>query len=144
METLYDAYETDADKENGAGVDLDFGKLGVITINRAGGANKRFQRAVAELQQDYQDQISNDAIEDDEGFERLARVYAKTVLVGWKGIKGRDGKPLTFNEKNVVKLLTDLPDFFAVIRARAMEVATFRKKQAEQTAKNSDGASAST
>ncbi|MAR56002.1 MAG: hypothetical protein CMM93_02360 [Rickettsiales bacterium] len=137
MTTLYDTFGTDQDLEKGSGVTLDYGDAGSITIHRAGGGNRKFYTVMDAVLKPHRHAIQNKTLDKETDDRLMAEIYAKSVIIGWSGVKGRDGKKLPFNEANAIKLLTDLPDLFADIRANAMSIDTFRKEAQEQEAKNS-------
>lgn len=134
---LYEAYSTDNNLENGEGVVLDYGAAGSITIHRAGGANRKYAKVLLAKMAPYTRQAKLGTLDEEVANRVLAETYAEAVIVGWKGVKGRDGKALTFNKANVVTLLTDLPEFFRDIQEQANMVSNFRAERVETEAKNS-------
>ena len=142
MKSFYDAFTTDKNLESGAGVDLDYGDCGVITIHRAGGSNKKFGTVFAAKLRPYERQMNMGTLDDGVAERLLAEAYAEAVIVGWRGVKGESGKNLSFNKDNVVKLLLDLPELFRDIQEQAQKTSNFRKAEVEDEAKNSESASA--
>lgn len=132
---LYDKFSTDADAEKD-GIWLDYGDGERIKIRRAGGKNLAYKRAIERLSRDKKFQLQTDSLSDDESRELMIEVYAKSVILDWKGIKGEDGKDMPFNVENAKKLLTDLPDLFVSIMEQAKNIEWFRKKVDEADAKN--------
>ena len=142
MKSFYNAFTTDKNLESGAGVDLDYGDCGVITIHRAGGSNKKFGTVFAAKLRPYERQMNMGTLDDGVAERLLAEAYAEAVIVGWRGVKGESGKNLSFNKDNVVKLLLDLPELFRDIQEQAQKTSNFRKAEVEDEAKNSESASA--
>lgn len=149
MSSPYDLFETDADLEAGKGVDIPY-KGFFITINRAGGSNRKYLKALNEKMEAVRANVAEGTLEDGEATRILAEVYAETVITGWGSyekksgkqtktqiINDRDGKAMTFTVANCVKLLTELPDLFSDIQGKATNFANFRRKQVEADAKNS-------
>lgn len=134
--SFYKVYTTDPELEAKKGIDLDYGDCGVITIHRAGGANKKFATVLNSKMAPYRRQLQNGTIDEAVASKVLAEVYAEAVIVGWKGVKGKDGKNLAFNSKNVLELLTDLPELFKDIQEQANSIANFRQEQIEAEQKN--------
>jgi hypothetical protein len=143
MTSFYETFSTDPELEAGKGIDLDYGPCGVITVHRAGGANRMFTQVFAAKMKPYERRIANGTLEDDLAERLLAETYAETVIVGWRGVKGPDGKDLAFNRKNAVKLLTELPDLFRDIQEQTTRITNFRRENLEEAAKNSRKSSAS-
>lgn len=144
--SLYDQFSMDQNAEV-HGVLLDYGSAGRIRIARAGGKNIRFQRRVEQFQKRYKRQLDLEVLEDEVATKELVSIYADTIVLGWESgpddkpkegvIPGPDGKDLKFNRDSVVKLLTDLPDLFADIRAQSMQLALFREAMKQDDAGNS-------
>jgi len=143
MKSFYDAFSTDANLEKGDGIDLDYGDCGTITIHRAGGSNKKFGTVFAAKLRPYERQMQMGTLEDGIAERLLAEAYAEAVIVGWRGVKDGQGRPLPFDKANVVKLLQDLPELFRDIQEQAQKAANFRRAGIEDAAKNSPSDSAS-
>lgn len=140
MSSLYKTFKTDKNLET-AGVDLSYGENSkgeemLITIARAGGGNKAFQKAMAAKTRPLRRQIETDTASDQVLTKIVIEVYAETVVLDWKGIEDEHGNDLPFSKENVIKLFTDLPDFFADVRSQAQEISIFRADIMEAVAKN--------
>lgn len=104
------------------------GKIVAIRIARAGGANVAFSKLVEHKLKPYRRQIQHETA-DKEVIDRLMKeVYAKTVILGWENVNGKDGQPLEFTEANVVQLLEDLPDLWKDIVGMSDKTAAFREE----------------
>lgn len=73
----------------------------------------------------------------DEDVERMqAEIIAKSILVGWRGVK-LDGADVPFSQEKALELLTKYPDFRRVCLAVADSPDAFRKEVVEDIEKNS-------
>ena len=132
---IYDLFKTDAAVEKD-GIELDYGKGGVIRICRAGGANSRFGKLLGDRLKPYRRQLDNGTMDDDVANRIMAEVYADSIIIGWRSIADPDGNDLEFTRENCVRLLIDLPELFRDIQEQAAKVANFRKLDLEADAKN--------
>lgn len=134
--SIYDLYETDAARES-QGVVLNFGVYGKFTVARAGGSNLRYQRALATKSEPYRHLIAAKAKKPDEKLLQLVRdlsmeAFAETVVLGWEGVTGRDGKAIPFSQAACLKLFRDLPALFDEIQEQASSLANFQDKAIEE------------
>ena len=137
MKSFDDIFSTDGDLEKGAGVDLDYGEAGTITIHRAGGANKKFARIFSARMKPYERQLASGTLDDEVANKVMAEVYADAVIIGWRGVH-RGGKQQKFTRENAIKLLLQVPELFRDIQEQASKVANFRQVCLEEAAKNSE------
>jgi hypothetical protein len=132
------ALETDKDLEAGRGVVLDYPKYEFsITIHRAGGANAKFQRVASAKLAPHRRKIEAGVMDEAEANAIWADIYSEAVIVGWDGVVDRDGKPLPFNKKNCVQVLTDVPHILKDVMKCAEDVEMFKAAQEEAEEKNS-------
>lgn len=124
MTSIFDAYETDKTKEL-EGVPFKKGNLGTFIIARAGGQNMAFIKAVEEKTRGLREEISSEELDPEVGNKLLIEAFAEGIVLGWKGIKTREGKVLKFSKPAVVDLLTRLPDLFVEIREFAQNRANY-------------------
>ncbi len=134
--STYSAFATESSLETN-GITLDFGNAGKVRIARAGGANKKFEKAMMRLTKPYRHAINSGTIDPKTADQLLYRAYAEAVVIGWEGITGKDGADLPFSADAAVALFTDLPDFFQQIRRNADSSALFRVETNEDDSKNS-------
>ena len=132
--SVYEIFGTNKDEEQ-AGIWLDYGPFRFL-LARAGGANRRYAACVERKLRPHRAAINSGALDEELGATLLAEAYAETIVLGWEGIEDETGKPMTFNKKNVVKLLTDLPDLFQALRAEAENRANFVQAGASEDAKS--------
>ncbi len=130
----YGSYETDKQLEKN-GIMLDLGESGTYIVARSGGANKKYSELVRKLTQRYRRQIANGTLSIDIADRITIEAFSKTILLGWVkkdvngceyDVTGEDGNPLPYSTENAKKLLTDLPDLFADIKACADEATGYR------------------
>lgn len=131
----YDIFGTSHNLESGAGVTLQYPGFS-ITIHRAGGSNKKFAQIFSAKLKPYRQQYERGILDDETSLRILLESYAEGIVIGWKDVKDRAGKPLAFNKENVVKLFSDLPDLFADVKAQAENVALFREQLEKADEKN--------
>lgn len=140
MKSLYDTFATDKDSET-SGVWLQFGETDEglpirIKVARAGGSNVKFRQKIAAIYKPFRTAIQNGSISPEKLDAMTAKGYAGTVVIGWENIADQNGNILEFNDDNVVKLLTDLPDLFTRIIEYATDMATFQDENREAAVKN--------
>lgn len=138
--SLYKDNQTDPQKEKN-GVPLEYGlnsKKEKITfiVAREGGRNVQYQKVAEHIFKPFRRQIQHNQIDPDILDGLLAEVYAKCVVKGWTGVEDENEQPLEFSEKNVVKLLTDLPVVFDAIKEVARDFNQFLLEGLEADAKN--------
>lgn len=131
------------------GVVLDYGETR-IRIARAGGANKRYIKALDKATKPYRRAIATGAFSDERANEILRRVYADTIVLNWEtkrggewlpgidpedlGVEGAELQPVT--AENIVKVFTNLPDLFSDVQQQAQSIALFRSEVDEAAAGN--------
>lgn len=133
--SLYKMFETNKDLEAGKGVTIDYGDA-KVTIHRAGGANRKYATVLQAKMAPVRYQVEKGTLPDDKSTKLLAEVYAESIIIGWEGVIDADGNVLEFTKENVVKVLTDLPDFFSFIQRESSSFALFRKEEIKADAKN--------
>lgn len=141
--SLYKTFATDADLER-KGVVIDYGEFRV-TIARAGGANRRYNKVLASKARPYRRAIQTETLPDDIAEKIQVEVFAETVILNWEtlvdgkwkqGIEGRDGKLMSFTKENVIKICQELPDLFSDISDQALKATIFKVDLMEEEAKN--------
>ena len=114
------------------GVPLDIGKGRVITIRRAGGANRAFMVAygatIARLAGDRDPESIANAILADE----MPGLFADHVVVGWSGILDDEGEEVAYSKAAFIQLAKDCPDLWQRIRAQADQRERFQRAAIER------------
>lgn len=141
--SLYSQFKTDSNLEQ-TGVVLDYGNFRV-TIARAGGANKKFERVLDAKTKPYRRAIQTETMDNKRGLEILREVYAEAVVLDWqtktekgweKGIEAEDGKLLPVTVENILLTFNNLPDLFQDIQEQANKAALYRQSIREAESKN--------
>lgn len=133
--SIYKAFETDKQKEQD-GIELDYGDMGSIFVARAGGANKRFAKALEFRSRPYRRQLDKGTLSDDVANKLLAEVFADTIVLGWKGILDKEGSEVEFTKENCIKLFMELPELFTDIQEQTQKMANFQAEDLEDDSKN--------
>lgn len=124
MAGAYELFKTDENLET-RGVVLNYGDF-KITVARAGGANKKYQKVFEAKTRPYRRAIQAGTLDEATDKKAMAETYAEAVVLGWEGMKDAEDKDLPFTRENVVKVFLDLPDLFADVVDQATKVSTFR------------------
>ena len=82
------------------------------------------------LKSDDDDVVTNARI------EMNRKVYARTVLLGWKNILDEDGETELKYSAEAAEQLLEYPEFFAMIYGFANDLAKFRKYTEDEAVKN--------
>lgn len=153
---LYSMFRTDKAVES-EGILVNYGDVR-FRIARAGGGNQKFKKVFQQKAKPFRRQIDNELMSEEASDRLMAEVYAETVVLKWESLKKdehdeavrdehgnevwepvfvtEDGTRLDFNEKNVVKVLLDLPELFADIKDMAAKASNYRKALSEADAGN--------
>lgn len=148
--SLYDSFKTNHDLEV-KGIEIDYGDF-ILTIARAGGSNKKFERVLEAKTKPYRRALQTETMDPSVANQIMLEVYAEAIILNWqtKVGEGQHGKPLykvgieapkggdllPFKTKNVVQVLQDLPDLFTDIQGQANKFALYRDSVLEAEAGN--------
>lgn len=138
--SLYETFKTDPGAEQ-HGIVVDYGDAR-ITLARAGGSNKRFQKLLREKVRPYKRAIQTEQLPPDKQEEILREVYAEAIVLNWeqkrpdpesgeirwvKGIEQEEtSELLPFTRENILKTFNALPDLFADLQVQAGDFTLFR------------------
>lgn len=122
--TNIEDYEADEKLEE-VGIDLSFGKGRFITIVRSGLTNRKYRSVLASTFKPHTIANGKISLSDDEANDLMKKVYAKSVVIGWKGFKDKDNKDIPFNEKNCVELFTDSPEIYNIVQDQSSKFSNF-------------------
>jgi len=136
MTSIYEQFETDTTSET-EGIVLDYGDAGWIKCARAGGANKRYQKALEKFGRRYRRQLELNILPEEVATKNLIGIYADTIILEGEVI-GKDKKKVILkgNRKAVVDLFTDLPELFRDVRDQTSGAEQFKSSEREEEAKN--------
>jgi hypothetical protein len=137
---LYNKFKTSADSEKN-GVSFIF-ENARVTMARAGGDNKPYNKALAEWVAKNKKALEVDAISNDVARRHLQELFASYVIVNWEidenfdkpdtdakwvvGIENEAGEIVPFSRENVIATLDDLPDFFLKLKQLAEDQQNYR------------------
>lgn len=129
MSSPYELFSTEESLET-KGVELDYGDFS-ITVARAGGANRAYQKSLEAKTKPIRRALAAGQADPKRTTAIMQEVFAETVVLGWKGVTDANGKKMTFNKANVVKLFKDLPDLFADVMGQASSHMVFQAADLE-------------
>ena len=135
QDSIYSLFSTDKALEQD-GIEIRYGKYGTFRVARAGGANKKFGKTLEAKARPYRRLIDQNILDESVGNDIMADTFAETVLLGWEGVRDRDGNLLPFSVEAAKKLLRDIPDLFTFLRDEAMKFSNYRAESIEDDAKN--------
>ena len=133
MSSIYDDFQTNESlEEDGVWVpigDMEF-KLKYI-------GNKNFVKAFDQKARRYRRGATGEVrIPEGKAKEIFYELYAKYIVVDWKGVIDRNGDVLPFSVENCIRIFTDLPRFFLEIKAQSEALANFKENSAEEESGN--------
>ena len=104
--SLHAQFANDTELEVDKGIDIDYGAGGIITIRRAGGANKDFDRVFAHKARPHQRQIRDGRL--DEELARLA-IHGFLHIAGWEHPSGEErlGSPMFLRQEALLRTVLD-------------------------------------
>lgn len=132
--SIFEMFETDEELEQ-RGFIIEFGEGVEITIARAGGSNRKFQRFHETKMRPYRTQVAANTMEESVMRKLLAESYAHAIVLGWKGVRDRDGEEIPFTKQNVVDVLLALGDLFDTILQESTRMVNFQLAGIEADAK---------
>jgi len=101
-----------------------------FTLARAGGSNELYTRAISRNSKRINN--VNNPITENEAHTIMVQAYADAVVKDWDGVTDEAGEPLACTRENVINVLTDLPEFFIIIREQAENAEHYRKHQLDE------------
>lgn len=127
-----EGYVTDESRESVTGVWLGFPGERKFKCLRAGGSNKKFLRTFQHLIKPHRRQMERGTLDTDISDDIMRRVYAKTIVLDWKGINDAKKQPVPFNQQNVVAFFMAFPEVFNDLVTLCSDMATFSEEQLEE------------
>lgn len=139
---IYSAFETSAKLvKEGRWIELEFGGAVVCSFKVRSASpdlNAELRKAMAE---EAVSSIGNPTLADVTNAVASAdlenRLFALAVVTDWKGVTGRDGKPLKCTPKNCEKVFKDLPLLAQRVKNEAYKWANYRAVHEEKALGNS-------
>ena len=146
--SMYSTFRTDDELER-KGIVIEYDSFRV-TIARAGGSNKAFERALEAKSRPFRRAIQAETFGRDRMNALVRETFVETCVRNWEvntgteaapnwqqGIEAEDGSLLPFNRDNVLATFIALPDLYNDLQEQASKVSLFRAEVREQEAKNS-------
>lgn len=136
MTSFIERYKTDKNlEENGTWVDYGDGLQ--VQIRRLNSAKSREVRR--RLEKPYTKGFRGQDMPESLQEELLNRQLAEAIVVDWKGVPDPEDpkKMLPCTPENVLRMVTEFPDFRDDIMAASMERATYQQEQLKEAEKNS-------
>lgn len=134
MSKLYSAYKTDKiAEEKGVWVPESGSKF---LLARMGGANTRYQRALALAMKPHMREVQLGLIDEATAEPIMRKVFIDTVLLDWQEVADENDVPMDFSAANADKLFADLPDLYSRLREEAGSYANYRAEALKQSAGN--------
>lgn len=96
-----------------------------VKVKRAGQANKEFAAEQMKMLKPFSKQIAMNTMDMDVLRQINAKLFAKHVIVDWRGIS-EDGEVVPFSKEKFLEYANEMPDFFSDVFAAATELQNFQ------------------
>lgn len=96
-----------------------------VKVKRAGQANKEFAAEQMKMLKPFSKQIAMNTMDMDILRQINAKLFAKHVIVDWRGIS-EDGEVVPFSKEKFLEYANEMPDFFSDVFAAATELQNFQ------------------
>lgn len=96
-----------------------------VKVKRAGQANKEFAAEQMKMLKPFSKQIAMNTMDMDVLRQINAKLFAKHVIVDWRGIS-ENGEKVPFSKEKFIEYATEMPDFFSDIFTAATELQNFQ------------------
>lgn len=124
--------------EGETGVDIKIDENIYLSVLAATDANTKWrelaQKAVREVKRQ-----ENAGAKREDLHALMCKLYAETLVTGWRGVVDEHGKPVAFTPANCTAFLIEADDAYAAIERECYDTQNFRAARAEaiiETAKN--------
>lgn len=94
-----------------------------LIVARAGNTN--FKKVFRETLNPYKDEFDAGRLSEEKSNEIMISCVAKTILVGWEGVKDEDGNDIPYSYENAVELLTDDQDCYDAITGHSNNIENY-------------------
>lgn len=130
-------FQTESGKEQ-EGIVRNFGDFWV-KIARAGGSNKKYEKAVERLTKPHRRAIELEALPDAIYTKLIVEAYAEAVVLDWGGDGATDdeGTVLPCTKENVIAVMTKYPDLFQMLVKDAQNFQLYKNEGLKADEKNS-------
>ncbi len=138
--SLHKQFATNHAKEvDGTWIDYGPNEDGTVPgfkLARMGKANKRYTKALDQATRPHRRAIELKALSEELSEKLLLDVFVVTVLLDWRNVQDKDGKPIAFNADNAKALFKELPELYEDLQDNAKQSALFRDEAVEEEVKN--------
>lgn len=127
---IYEAFEKTLVDE---GKEFPLSETAFIKLLPVGG--EKAQRKFQQMMEPYAPRLkAGGELTKTENRELNAKFYAEHIILGWRGLKGKDGEEIVYNKQVCYDLLLDkkLETFFALIIRMASDDAAFEEARTEE------------
>lgn len=150
MSALFNTYKTDSNAEVN-GVDYPSvtnadGSQVVFILARSGKNNVAYRRALDKAAAPHRRVMNQGRMPEEVAEAMLLDLFAVHILKGWRNVQCPEsmteefgvaaGEDIPYNKRNVIKLMTILPDLYTELVASANDMSLFVEGQREDEAKN--------
>lgn len=132
--SLYDAFETNKNLE-AEGVEIAINDS-VFKVRAKTKNNQQYTSRVRDLMERKGALAKAGGVREDELAKEMLELFVDTLVVGWTGVKARDGSIMDYTRENAIKLFTDLPRLQQALEDEIDKVATWKSAKLEDDAKN--------
>jgi hypothetical protein len=134
---IFDLFETDVDaEENGKWFEdimQDGSNLGIkVRCMTSQAAIKNLTRLMAQNKK----HMVKGKLPEEIDKKILIQHLASTILIGWKGVKGKDNKPIPYSTEAAELILTKLPRFREAVVRLAQQLDAFKAETQDEVAGN--------
>jgi len=109
-----------------------------IKIKVAAMGNKEYLKIKEKVFKPYRGAKKRNNLDQNVEEDLYNQIMAKTVLIGWEGIKDEEGKEVPYSYEKAYEILSDptMKHFKATVLEIALEAETFRSQDKDDDAKN--------
>lgn len=134
MENIFDLFETDQSKVKDG---IEIKVAGVTFICRPSDTTNQFYNAeLAAIHKRFAVELKTGTLSEEQSSDLMLRVFAKTVLIGWKNLKDRDGETIEYSEEAAFSLLKKMPKLHSFLNDYLRETKDFNAHKERAEIKN--------
>ena len=137
---VYERFGTSAELEQ-KGVIIDYklpnNEIFSICIKRAGARNAEWKKIYNQVMKPHAEDIAEGLLSEIENKVLLAEIWAKSVVVGWDGLKDVEGVAVPFSVETAYELFCFMPDLLSDVISDSHLRSNFQEELVKATAKNS-------
>lgn len=135
--SIFDICETDPTaEEDGRWIEDIFNDGTNIDVKMRRLTSKASMNVRRRLEKPYRKYMKRGELPEDVAIKLTVDQVVEAVILDWRGINDRDGKPIPYSKEAAKMLLTKLTEFRNVIIAHSMNMDNFRFERLEELEKN--------